>query len=114
MTEVMNLENIEPDWVLRQRDAVRRSEIDPTHPYAIDVDVEPLGDGRFADVLTVFLSVAECPLRCVMCDLWKNTLPQQTVNGDVVTQIRHARSEFSRRLQERDDDSPRPRWIKLY
>ncbi|MEL6899149.1 MAG: hypothetical protein AAFP90_23855, partial [Planctomycetota bacterium] len=64
--------------------------------------------------LTVFLSVAECPLRCVMCDLWKNTLPQQTVNGDVVTQIRHARSEFSRRLQERDDDSPRPRWIKLY
>ncbi len=39
------------------------------------------------DVLTVFLTGAECPYRCVFCDLWRNTLDADTPEGAIPHQI---------------------------
>lgn len=47
-------------------------------------------DGRAVDVATVFLTNRECPWRCLMCDLWKNTLEETVPPGAIAAQIRHA------------------------
>ena len=42
------------------------------------------------DVATLFLTNRECPFRCLMCDLWKNTLTEPISAGDIPEQIRWA------------------------
>jgi radical SAM enzyme (TIGR01210 family) len=51
--------------------------------------VEPeLGaDGNVDDVATVFITNRECPFRCLMCDLWKNTTTHRVPDGAVAGQI---------------------------
>jgi len=51
----------------------------------------------------VFLTNRECPFRCVMCDLWANTLDEVVPRGAVAHQIRTALA-----------DLPSARQIKLY
>src|SRR2546430_5667940 len=55
------------------------------------------------DVATVFLSNRECPFRCLMCDLWKNTLETTLPPGRIVGQIRWALERLppARRSEER-------------
>ena len=53
---------------------------------------------------TVLLTVAECPWRCTMCDLWKHTLQHPTPAGAVVHQLRQALAELPSQAN----------WIKLY
>ena len=43
-------------------------------PYAFFVEEERSASGEVVPVATVFLTNRECPWRCLMCDLWKNTL----------------------------------------
>ena len=47
-------------------------------------------DGAAADVVTVFLTNRECPWRCLMCDLWRNTLEETVPAGAIAAQIRYA------------------------
>lgn len=49
-------------------------------------------DGRIAKVATVFLTNRECPWKCVMCDLWRNTTP--TPAGSIPIQVRHALADL--------------------
>lgn len=42
------------------------------------------------DVITVFLTNKECPFRCLMCDLWKNTLDHSVSAGSIPAQIEYA------------------------
>jgi len=67
-----------------------RNTVDPFLPYHMLVEPEPAADGRVEDVATVFLSNQECPYRCLMCDLWKNTTTQKVPEGAIVAQIRYA------------------------
>jgi radical SAM enzyme (TIGR01210 family) len=76
------------DWVLARRPP--RNVVSPDRPYAYLVEPERAADGRLVDVATLFLSNRECPFRCVMCDLWKNTLMESVAPGQIPEQIRWA------------------------
>lgn len=71
------------------------------------VERERRVDGSLADVLTVFLTGAECPFTCAHCDLWQYTLDRPTTPGAIPIQIRDAL------LSRRDALGPDP-VLKLY
>lgn len=73
------------DWILAHRP--ERNRLDPFRPYAYLVEEEPGPDRAVLPVATVFLTNRECPWRCVMCDLWRNTLAGTTPAGAVSAQI---------------------------
>jgi radical SAM enzyme (TIGR01210 family) len=58
--------------------------------HGVSVEQEPDGEGRLADVVTVFLTGRECPWRCAMCDLWRYTTETDTPPGAIAAQIRGA------------------------
>jgi len=67
-----------------------RNAVDPSRPYGFFVEEEPRAGGGTDRVATVFLTNRECPWRCLMCDLWKNTLEAPTPKGAIPEQIRFA------------------------
>ncbi len=91
-----------PDaWILEKRPA--RNVVDPFRPYAFFTEPERSKDGEVVPVHTVFLTNRECPWRCVMCDLWKNTLEQTVPPRAIPAQIEYALARL-----------PPARDIKLY
>jgi len=72
-------------------------------PYAFLVEKERTSAGIIEDVATIFLSNSECPFKCLMCDLWKNTTDRSVDEGDIPTQIKWAL-----------DQLPKADNIKLY
>lgn len=68
------------------------------------VEEECTETGAVARVATVFLTGAECPWRCVMCDLWKHTLETATLPGALPRQLDVALERLA----------PLPSRIKLY
>jgi len=67
------------------------------------VEPEAGPPGELIDVATVFLTNRECPFRCVMCDLWRNTLEETVPDGAIAAQIRYALERL-----------PPARHLKLY
>jgi radical SAM enzyme (TIGR01210 family) len=61
------------------------------------VEDERTADGAVVRVGTVFLTGRECPWRCVMCDLWRSTTPDDTPRGAIAAQVAAARDELRRR-----------------
>lgn len=51
---------------------------------------ELAADGSLAECVAVFLTNRECPWKCFMCDLWKNTLETSVSPGMISQQIAHA------------------------
>jgi radical SAM enzyme (TIGR01210 family) len=93
-------------WILERRmpaDRSRRAELDPRRPWAFFLEEELSKDGDVAPVATVFLTNRECPWRCLMCDLWKNTLAESVPAGAIPEQIDYALARL-----------PAARQIKLY
>jgi radical SAM enzyme (TIGR01210 family) len=88
-------------WIIGQRPP--RAELDPSRPYAFFVEEECAADGSIQSVATVFLTNRECPWRCVMCDLWRNTLTETVPRRAIPAQIEFALSQL-----------PSARAIKLY
>lgn len=72
-------------WVLAHRP--ERNALDPFQPYAYLVEDEPGPSGDLLPVATIFLTNRECPWRCVMCDLWRNTISGPTPAGAIPAQI---------------------------
>ena len=68
----------------------RRNILEQTKPYAFLVETEAVADGEAAQVTTVFLTNRECPWRCLMCDLWRNTLDHSVPEGAITEQICYA------------------------
>jgi radical SAM enzyme (TIGR01210 family) len=64
---------------------------------------EPDGAGGTVSVSTIFLTNRECPWRCLMCDLWRNTLAEAVPAGTIPEQVRAALARL-----------PPARWAKLY
>ena len=79
-------------WILEQRPA--RNILEQTKPYAFLVETEAGADGEAVQVTTVFLTNRECPWRCLMCDLWRNTLDHSVPQGAITEQIRYALKTF--------------------
>lgn len=80
------------DWITRVRPP--RNGVDPTRPYAFVIERERSADGRIVNVATIFLTNRECPWRCLMCDLWKNTTEESVPVGAIPGQIDLALDEL--------------------
>ena len=81
-------------WILARRAA--RNQLDPFKPHAFLVEEERAESGEIVSVATIFLTNRECPWRCVMCDLWKNTLAETVPPGAIPAQIDFALAELSK------------------
>ncbi len=88
-------------WIVAKRPP--RNEIDPQRPYAFFVEQERSDSGEVIPVAAIFLTNRECPWRCLMCDLWQNTLTWSVPPGAIPAQIDYALSRL-----------PASREIKLY
>lgn len=88
-------------WILDRRP--QRNSLDPSRPYNFFVEDERSASGEVVRVATVFLTNRECPWRCVMCDLWKNTLAETVPPGAIPAQLGYALQQL-----------PPARQIKLY
>lgn len=67
-----------------------RESLDVLRPWNFLAEQECSAEGTITAVNTVFLTNRECPWRCVMCDLWKNTLPTSLPAGAIPAQIEYA------------------------
>ncbi len=88
-------------WFLARRPP--RNRLNPWRPYAYLAEEEPSETGEVVPVATIFLTNRECPWRCLMCDLWRNTLTEAVPAGAIPEQIRYAL-----------DRLPQARHVKLY
>lgn len=91
MVEVLSIHHvnsIDDDVVLKFRGP--RNVVDPLRPYAWLIEPERTAQGRIEDVATIFITNRECPFRCTMCDLWKNTTVDRVDPGSIATQIEWA------------------------
>ncbi|MFQ5495850.1 MAG: radical SAM protein [Phycisphaerae bacterium] len=88
-------------WILQRRGS--RNIVDPHRPYACSVEPERGAGGAVEDVATIFITNRECPFRCLMCDLWKNTTEERVPDGAVAGQIEWALTRL-----------PAARHLKLY
>ena len=88
-------------WILERRGS--RNPIDARRAVASFVELEPGEDGWPEPVAAIFLANRECPWRCLMCDLWKNTLEESAPPGAIPAQIRGALAAL-----------PDARRVKLY
>jgi radical SAM enzyme (TIGR01210 family) len=86
---------ISSEWILQQRGPKNR--VDPTRAHACLVEDEFSPEKSLARTATLFLTNRECPLRCLMCDLWKNTLEESQDLPDIPLQIRTALNELHSR-----------------
>ena len=67
--------------------------------------LEPDGSGSEVETTTVFLTGAECPFRCTMCDLWRYTSTVNTPVGAIPFQLSKVLTS---------ENSSKRRWLKLY
>jgi archaeosine synthase beta-subunit len=92
----------DPDrWILERRGS--RHPVDSSRAIAAFVEPERTEGGAVADVATLFLTNRECPWRCLMCDLWKNTTMETVPAGAIPSQIRRSLAAL-----------PPARRVKLY
>ncbi len=88
-------------WIEAQRGP--KNVLDPFIPYASLWEEEIGASGEPIPTATLFLTNRECPYRCLMCDLWKNTLDRRVPLGAIPAQIAWALERL-----------PPARQIKLY
>jgi radical SAM enzyme (TIGR01210 family) len=84
--------DIGDQWILSLRS--KKNNIVPTKPYLYFQEKEMTLSGNVEMVNTIFLSNAECPFKCLMCDLWKNTTNTPVGLGDIPIQIEWAISQL--------------------
>jgi len=80
-------------WIIAERPA--RNAVDPQRPYTFLVEQERAESGEVVPVATIFLTNRECPWRCLMCDLWKNTLTESVPPGATPAQIDFALAQLA-------------------
>ncbi|MFZ0828239.1 MAG: radical SAM protein [Verrucomicrobiia bacterium] len=90
-------------WITAQR-PVRPAALNPFQPHGFFLEAERTASGQITSSATILLTNKECPWRCLMCDLWKNTTTHTVPLGAIPQQIEHALSQLR----------SRPEQIKLY
>lgn len=68
----------------------KRNSVRLDRPDQFLVEPECSAAGNVVDVATLFLTNRECPFRCLMCDLWKNTTVKTPESGRIPEQIQYA------------------------
>jgi archaeosine synthase beta-subunit len=84
-------------WILARRG--QRNAVDPMRPWSFLVEEERGASGDVLQTATIFLTNRECPWRCLMCDLWQNTLTSDTPVGAIPAQINFALQRLPPALQ---------------
>lgn len=92
---------IDNPWVTSKRG--EKNPVDPYRPAGYFTEQEYAGPGSTHDFATILLANNECPFRCLMCDLWKNTTDEPVPPGAIPEQIRFALAGL-----------PRTSHLKLY
>lgn len=92
---------INDQWIVSQRGS--KNTVSSFRPYAWLVEKERTASGRIEDTAIIFLTNRECPFRCLMCDLWKNTVEEPVVHGAIPAQIEWALNRM-----------PQAKHLKLY
>jgi radical SAM enzyme (TIGR01210 family) len=82
----------------------RVTTLDPFKPHGFFLEDELAASGRVVSSGTILLTNKECPWRCLMCDLWKNTLTETVPTGAIPQQIEFALAQLG----------GSPEQIKLY
>ncbi len=85
------------EWILSRRPL--RNVVDPRKPSAFLVEEERAESGEMVRVSTIFLTNRECPWRCLMCDLWQNTLTESVPPGAIPEQIGFALGQLGNARQ---------------
>ena len=93
-------------WILAQRPP-RLVAPDPTVPHGVSLERERLASGIVADSGVVLLTNRECPWRCLMCDLWKDTTRDSVPEGAIPRQVEFAVRTWS-------EAGILPQQVKLY
>jgi radical SAM enzyme (TIGR01210 family) len=88
-------------WILAGRG--QRAALNPFEPYAFVAEEECASGGEVVPVAAIFLTNRECSFRCVMCDLWRNTLTKPVPRGAIPKQVDFALARM-----------PHARVVKLY
>jgi radical SAM enzyme (TIGR01210 family) len=88
-------------WILERRG--EKALVDSAKPYSFLFEQERGPDGDMWPTATIFLTNKECPWRCLMCDLWKNTTNEAVDAGAIPLQIHAALEQL-----------PKARQLKLY
>jgi hypothetical protein len=78
--------------------------LDPFKPHGFFLEEPEAERGQSFSSAAILLTNKECPWRCLMCDLWKNTTTQSVPLGAIPRQIEYALTRLS----------CRPEQIKLY
>ncbi|HEU5052560.1 MAG TPA: hypothetical protein VFT78_05580 [Hanamia sp.] len=91
----------EKDDIIIHRPA--KNKVNPEIPYHFFHEEEPDENGNIRQVNTILLTGKECVFKCLMCDLWKNTLDENTPMGAIPKQLDYALSRL-----------PKASVIKLY
>lgn len=90
-------------WITAQRPA-RDGGIDPFKPHGFFLEQERAATGRIVNSAVILLTNRECPWRCLMCDLWKQTLTETVPPGAIPEQIDYALAKLN----------SNPEQLKLY
>jgi len=93
-------------WILAQRPP-RPAAPDPDAPHGVFLEKERLASGAVVDSGVVLLTNRECPWRCLMCDLWKDTTRDSVPKGAIPRQVESAVRRWS-------DSGKVPVQVKLY
>ncbi len=92
---------ITDQWILAGRGG--KNQVDRKQAYAWLVEKERTHKGIVEDTGIIFLTNRECQYHCLMCDLWKNTLDESSIPGDIPHQVEKALAHM-----------PGVRHVKLY
>jgi radical SAM enzyme (TIGR01210 family) len=76
-------------WILAQRPP-RPAAPDPNAPHGVFLERERLASGAVVNSGVVLLTSCECPWRCLMCDLWKDTTRDSVPEGAIPRQVEFA------------------------
>ncbi len=90
-------------WIMAQRPP-RTGTLDPFKPHNFFVEQERAESGQIVRSAVILLTNKECPWRCLMCDLWMNTLTDTVPPGAIPKQIHYALAQLGAAAEQ----------IKLY
>ena len=88
----MSLPFLNSKEILRLRG--RKNVVRPEEAYAAIVEKELSAEREIVRAATIFITNKECPFRCLMCDLWKNTLDEKIETGLIPKQIESALADL--------------------
>ena len=93
-------------WITAQR-GPRNGTPDSEKPHGVFLEQERLASGEIVSSGVVLLTNKECPWRCLMCDLWKDTTTETVPVGAIPRQVDAARRGW-------ETAGVLPRQVKLY